>query len=74
MRRQMKRKEGLVERFVKWFKRFSKRKLFKNKVYSTLLMIMGYVAMQLTKEVTVFIFVLMLALPVFFARENVILD
>lgn len=74
MKRQMKRKEGLVERFMKWFKRFSKRKLFKNKVVSTLLIILGYIGMRLTNDPSVLIFILMLALPVFFARENVILD
>lgn len=70
MRKQMKRKEGLVERFVKWFKRFSKRKLFKNKVYSTLLMILGYVGMRLTNDPSVLIFISMIAIPLFFAREN----
>lgn len=68
MKKQMKRKVSLVERI----KKFSKRKLFKNKVYSTLLMLTGYVTMKLLGDCTFFVFTIMMMLPVFFARENVI--
>ena len=68
MKKQMKRKVSLEERIVK----FSKRKLFKNKVYSTLLMLTGYVTMKLLGDCTFFVFTLMMGLPVFFARENVV--
>jgi hypothetical protein len=68
MKKQMKRKVSLVERI----KRFSKRKLFKNKIYSISLMLTGYVSMKLLGDGTFFLFTIMLGLPVFFARENVI--
>ena len=68
MRKQMRRKEGLLKRI----ERLSKRKLFKNKVYSITLMLVGYVSMRLLNDATFFVFTLMFGLPVFFARRNVI--
>ncbi len=74
MEKQMKRKEGLLVKIMKGIKSISKRKLFKNKVYSILMMILGYLSINLLEgDGTVFIMSLILALPIFFARENVIL-
>ena len=44
MRKQMKKKEGLLVKIMKGIERLSKRKLFKNKVYSILMMILGYLS------------------------------
>lgn len=70
MRKVIKRKEGLLERIVKFL--FNK-KLLKNKLYSIGLMLVGYFTIGLLEgDCTAFIFTLMLGLPVFFAKRNVI--
>lgn len=69
MKRIMRKKEGLLERIVKWL--FNK-KLLKNKLYSILLMLIGYVSIKIVGDGTAFIFTLFIGLPVFFANENVV--
>lgn len=69
MRKQIKRKEGLLERIVKWL--FNK-KLLKNKLYSLGLMLIGYFTIGIVNDCTAFVFTLMLGIPVFFANKNVI--
>lgn len=70
MKKQIKRKEGLLMRILK---RIFNVKLLKNKVYSALLMLVGYLSMLLLEgDGTVFILTLMIGIPVFFAKENVI--
>ena len=70
MKKQIKRKEGLLMRILK---RIFNVKLLKNKLYSSLLMLVGYLSMLLLEgDGTVFIFTLMIGIPVFFAKENVI--
>lgn len=63
------RKENLLERVVKWL---FNRKLLKNKLYSILLMLVGYVSIKIVGDGTAFIFTLCIGLPVFFANENVV--
>lgn len=69
MRKVMRKKEGLLERIVKWL--FNK-KLLKNKLYSILLMLVGYVSIGICGDGTAFVFTLLIGLPVFFANENVV--
>lgn len=70
MKKQIKRKEGLL---MKILKRIFNVKLLKNKLYSSLLMLVGYLSMLLLEgDATVFIFTLMIGIPVFFADKNVI--
>lgn len=70
MKKQIKRKEGLLMRILK---RIFNVKLLKNKLYSSLLMLVGYLSMLLLEgDATVFIFTLMIGIPVFFAKDNVI--
>lgn len=69
MRKVIRKKEGLLERIVKWL--FNK-KLLKNKLYSILLMLIGYVSIGIVGDGTAFIFTLFIGLPVFFANENVV--
>ena len=70
MRKTIKRrKENLLERIVKWL---FNRKLLKNKLYSILLMLVGYVSIKIVGDGTAFIFTLFIGLPVFFANENVV--
>ena len=63
------RKKSLLERIVRWL--FNK-KLIKNKLYSSLLMLVGYLSIKITGDCTAFIFTLFMGLPVFFANENVV--
>lgn len=67
-------KEGLMKRFMRGVYKMTKHKLFKNKLYSSVLMLLGLFTIKLLQgDCTVFIFMLMLGLPVFFAKENVIM-
>lgn len=68
-KRMNKQKKGLINNLRK----VTKHKLFKNKLYSSILMLIGLLSIKLLEgDITVFIFMLMLGLPVFFAKENVI--
>lgn len=68
-KRMNKQKKGLINNLRK----VTKHKLFKNKLYSSILMLIGLFSIKLLEgDITVFIFMLMLGLPVFFAKENVI--
>lgn len=69
MRKQTKRLNNLKKGFIK----ITKHKLFKNKLYSSILMLIGLFSIKLLEgDITVFIFMLMIGLPVFFSKENVI--
>lgn len=51
--------------------KLTKHKLFKNKLYSIILMILGYISVKiLDGDATVFIFMLCIGLPLFFSKEN----
>lgn len=68
-----KRNKGLMRKITKGIVEIIKHKLFKNKLYSSILMLMGFFSIKLLEgDITVFIFMLMIGLPVFFAKENVI--
>lgn len=69
MKKQTKRLNNLKKGFIK----ITKHKLFKNKLYSSVLMLIGLFSIKLLEgDITVFIFMLMIGLPVFFNKENVI--
>lgn len=68
-----KRNKGSMKKITKRIVKITKHKLFKNKLYSSILMLMGFFSIKLLEgDITVFIFMLMIGLPVFFAKENVI--
>ena len=68
--RRIKRKEGLMKRIMKGL---FNRKLLKNKLYSLAMILIGYISIRLLDgDCTVFILMLMLGIPVFFSKENVI--
>ena len=46
--------------------------LIRNKIYSSILMLMGYLSMKVLGDCTVLLLTLFIGLPVFFAKENVI--
>ncbi len=69
----MKSKRITKESLMKGIKKITKHKLFKNKLYSSILMLIGFFSIKLLEgDITVFIFMLMIGLPVFFSKENVI--
>ena len=68
--RRIKRKEGL---FIRIMKGLFNRKLLKNKLYALIMILIGYVSIHITEgDCTAFVLMLMLAIPVFFSKENVI--
>ena len=54
--------------------RLFRKDLRKNKLYSIILMLIGYLTIHIDGDCTVFILMLMLGLPIFFSNENVIMD
>lgn len=51
-----------------------KHELIKNKLYSILLIGIGVLSILIEYDATFFVFSLMLGIPLFFARENWIMD
>lgn len=67
------KKKTIIKELKKGVKNLFKRDLIKNKVYSSILMLLGYITIPLLNgDGTVFIFTLVLGLPVFFSDKNVI--
>lgn len=63
-----------INNLMKGLSKITKHKLFKNKLYSSILMLVGFVSIfAFNGDCTAFIFTLMFGLPVFFAKENVIM-
>ncbi len=52
--------------------RITNRTLLANKVCSILMILLGYAATRLLGDSTVLILMLLMGLPIFFAKENVI--
>ena len=60
---------------MKGIKRLTKCKTFKNKLYSIVLTILGLISVKLTEgDITVLVFMELIAIPLFFAKENYIVD
>lgn len=73
MKNNTKKQTKRLNNLKKGFIRITKHKLFKNKLYSSMLMLIGLLSVKLLEgDITVFIFMLMIGLPVFFSKENVI--
>lgn len=51
-----------------------KHPLFKNKLYGSLIIILGIVGTKLSNDLTILIMCAFFGLPVIFAKENVIVD
>lgn len=68
------KKEKLMKKIIGGLHKLTEHKLFKNKLYSSILMLIGLVSIKLLDgDATVFILMLILGLPVFFSKENVII-
>lgn len=68
LKRRNKRTNNLRKVIVK----ITKHPLFKNKLYGSLMIILGIVGTILTKDLTIFLMCLLFGLPVIFAKKNVI--
>lgn len=67
------KKESLLNKFMKGVKNLFKRDLIKNKIYAVIFLLIGYIVELLSNDATVFVFMLIFfAIPLFFAKENVI--
>lgn len=49
-----------------------KKELIRNKIYSLLLMIIGFLSISIENDVTVFVFTCIIGVPIFFSKENLI--
>lgn len=61
-------------KFMMGVKRLTEHELFKNKLYGSLLILVGLVTLKLIGDITMLILALLFGLPVIFAKENVIVD
>lgn len=61
-------------KLMKGLRKLTKSKTFKNKVYAIGLEIIGIISVFPEKDITALIFIQMFALPLFFAKENYIVD
>lgn len=50
-----------------------KRKLLKNKLFSVALITVGVLSVLIEYDATIFVFTLMMGIPLFFAKENCIM-
>ena len=67
-----KRKEGLLNRIVKGVKKFSRRKLVRNKVLCLVCLLLGYASTKLFVGYGVCLLYILLAVVLFLARVDVI--
>lgn len=49
-----------------------KKELIRNKIYSLLLMIIGFLSISIENDITVFVFTCIIGVPIFFSKENLI--
>lgn len=61
-------------KFMMGVKRLTEHELFRNKLYGSLLILVGLVTLKLIGDITMLILALLFGLPVIFAKENVIVD
>ena len=61
-------------KFMMGVKRLTEHELFRNKLYGSLLILIGLVTLKLTGDITVLMVTSLFGLPVIFAKENVIVD
>lgn len=71
--KKLRRNKGF-RKFMMGVKRLIEHELFRNKLYGSLLILIGLVTLKLTGDITVLIVTLLFGLPVIFAKENVIVD
>ena len=68
MKEQTKHKSNKI---MKGLRKLTKCKTFKNKVYSILLIILGLISIPVCDgDITAFVFILMIAIPIFFEKDN----
>lgn len=61
-------------KFMLGVKKLTEHELFKNKLYGTLMILVGLIGTKISGDLTILIVALLFGLPVIFAKENVIVD
>lgn len=59
-------------KFMMGVKKLTEHELFRNKLYGSLMILVGFIGMKLTGDLTILIITALFGLPVIFAKENVI--
>mgnify|MGYP003292106258 CR=1 FL=1 len=73
MRKQMKKREGILRILLRKLVKFSKRKLFWNKVFAILMTLVGLLSVKLLEgDWTGFMMSMFVALPLYLARINIV--
>lgn len=68
MKKQTKYKSNKI---MKGLRKLTKCKTFKNKVYSILSITLGLISIPVCDgDITAFVFILMIAIPIFFEKDN----
>ena len=71
MTKQTKHKSNKI---MKGLRKLTKCKTFKNKMYSILLTILGIITIPICDgNITAFVFILMISIPLFFEKDNCIM-
>lgn len=61
-------------KFMLGVKKLTEHELFKNKLYGSLIILVGLIGTKVSGDLTILIVTLLFGLPVIFAKENVIVD
>lgn len=61
-------------KFMLGVKKLTEHELFKNKLYGSLMILVGLIGTKVSGDLTILIVTLLFGLPVIFAKENVIVD
>ena len=69
--KKLRRNKGF-RKFMMGVKRLTEHELFRNKLYGSLMILVGFIGMKLTGDLTILIITALFGLPVIFAKENVI--
>ncbi len=71
----IKSNKSLMSKIMKGIIKLTKHKLFKNKIYAILFEVLGLISVPLGDgDITALIFLQIFAIPLFFAKENWIVD
>ena len=72
--KKLKRNKGLIYRIIKGVIKITKHETFKNKLYAVILEILSVISILPEHDITAFIFMQIIAIPLFFEKDNCITD
>lgn len=62
-----------MKKFIRWFKNYM-RETYKNKIVALLLIVLSWWSVSIDSDATGFVWMLCLAVPLFFTTKDYILD